>query len=55
MHQLAMSEQLGSEDVHLVRLPKSVHGNLLQLSYQIVISGLEKFYVHPNPYQAVER
>ena len=54
MHQLTMAQQLGSEDEDLIRLANSVDGELLQLLYQIAINALEKFSVHPSPYQAVE-
>lgn len=54
MHQLSMTQQLGSEDEDLVRLANSVDGELLQLLYQIAINALEKFSVHPSSYQAVE-
>ena len=54
MHQLTMTQQLGSKDEDLVRLANSVDGELLQLLYQIAINALEKFSVHPSPYQAVE-
>ena len=54
MHQLTMTQQLGSEDEDLIRLANSVDGELLQLLYQIAINALEKFSVHPSPYQAVE-
>ena len=49
-----MTQQLGSEDEDLHRLANSVDGELLQLLYQIAINALEKFSVHPSPYQAVE-
>ena len=54
MHQLTITQQLGSEDEDLHRLANSVDGELLQLLYQIAINALEKFSVHPSPYQAVE-
>ena len=38
MHQLTMTQQLGSEDEDLVRLANSVDDELLQLLYQIALS-----------------